>query len=275
MRWWASLRTRLEVSEVSRTPQWLFTTVLIGIAIALLVGACGGSRKKAGSVAPVPDGSAPTVAAADTRTFPIFRIATDPSIDYLDPGLTYTIAGSAVLWNAYLPLVGYKHVNGPDGATIVPYLARALPKVSSDGKTYTLALRTGLEYSNGQAVKASDFAYAIERVFQLDSPGAAFFRGIVGADSYAKTKRGHIAGIVTNDSTGQITIHLIAPQGDFDNILATEFAAPVPAGTPAKDQSTAPIPSTGPYMIKKYAPDNEIVEVRNPHFDAAVFDGQV
>ena len=28
------------------------------------------------------------------------------------------------MWNVYLPLLGYKHVNGPDGATLVPYLAQ-------------------------------------------------------------------------------------------------------------------------------------------------------
>ena len=50
-----------------------------------------------------------------------------------------------MMWNVYLPLMGYKHVNGPDGATIVPYLAQDLPKVSADGKTYTLTLRKGLE----------------------------------------------------------------------------------------------------------------------------------
>ena len=79
------------------------------------------------------------------------------------------------MWNVYLPLLGYKHVNGPDGATIVPYLAEALPTVSSDGKTYTLTLRKGLKYSNGTTVKASDFASTIERDFKVDSPGVGFF----------------------------------------------------------------------------------------------------
>jgi len=179
------------------------------------------------------------------------------------------------MWNVYLPLLGYKHANGPEGATIVPYLAQSLPKVSSDGKTYTLTLRKGLKYSNGQPVKASDFKATIQRDFQVDSPGVGFFGGIVGAAQYGKTKKGSISGIVTNDKTGQITIHLTAAQGDFENILATEFAAPVPASTPAKDQSTRPAASTGPYMITSYKPNKQIIEVRNPHFDASMFDGNV
>ena len=58
------------------------------------------------------------------KTFPNFRIAYDTGIDYLDPGLSYTVEGWEIMWNVYLPLLGYKHVNGPDGATIVPYLAK-------------------------------------------------------------------------------------------------------------------------------------------------------
>ena len=72
-----------------------------------------------------------------------------------------------------------------------------------------------------------------------------------------------------------ITIRLNAPQGDFTNILATLFAAPVPASAPAKDQSTTPLPSSGPYMIKSYAPNKRAIVVRNPNFDASVFGGNV
>ena len=177
--------------------------------------------------------------------------------------------------NVYLPLLGYKHVNGPDGATIVPYLAQSLPTVSSDGKTYTLTLRKGIKYSNGTAVKASDFSYAIERDFQIDSPGVGFFGNIVGANAYGASKKGHISGITTDDASGKITIHLSSPEGDFENILATTFTALVPQGTPFKDQSTTPIASTGPYMIQSYSPNHQVIVVRNPNFDASAFGGNV
>jgi len=104
--------------------------------------------------------------------------------------------------------------------------------------------------------------------YKLDSPGVGFFSNIVGADEFAKTKTGHVTGITTDDATGDITIKLKAPQGDFSNILGTEFAAPVPASTPAKDQSTSPPPATGPYMIQSFKPNKSFVVVRNPNFDA-------
>ena len=109
----------------------------------------------------------------------------------------------------YLPLLGYKHVNGPDGATLVPYLAQDMPTVSADGKTYTLTLRKGLKYSDGTAIKASDFAATIERDYKIDSPGVGFFGNIVGADAFSKTRRrATSAGITTDDATGKITIKL-------------------------------------------------------------------
>ena len=80
-------------------------------------------------------------------------------------------------------------MNGPDGATIVPYLAQDLPKVSADGKTYTMTLRKGLKYSDGTPIKASDFAATIERDFKVDSPGVGFFGNIVGADTFARRRR--------------------------------------------------------------------------------------
>jgi peptide/nickel transport system substrate-binding protein len=255
------------------TWKWLLTAASLAVGLALIASACGSSGNKTNT-----SGSGGTTSggtASGGKTFANFRLAYDTGIDYLDPGLSYTVEGWGIMWNVYLPLVGYKHANGPDGATIVPYLAKDLPKVSTDAKTYTFTLRKGLKYSDGTPIKASDFAATIERDFKVDSPGVGFFGNIVGADTFGKTKTGHISGITTDDSTGNITVKLNSPQGDFLNILATEFAALLPASTPAKDQSTTPAPSSGPYMIKSYAPNKKAILVRNPNFDASQFDGNV
>ncbi len=237
---------------------------VLAIGVALLAAACGGGGNKAEETTATATGGGG--GSTEQKTFPNFRIVYDTGTDYLDPGLSYTVQGWAVMWNVYLSLLGYKHVAGPDGATLVPALAQDMPDISAGGKTYKLKLRTGLKYSDGKAVKASDFKYTVKRLFQVDSPGVGFFTNIVGADAFSKTKKGDITGIVTNDATGEITIKLVKAQGDFQNILATIFAAPVPTGTPAKDQSTTPIPSTGPYMIQSYKPNRSFVVVRNPNF---------
>ena len=239
---------------------WLAGVAVLAAGLALLAAACGGGGNKA------EPSTTTTAGGGAQKTFSNFRIVYDTGLDYLDPAYSYTVQGWATMWNVYLSLLGYKHVNGPDGATIVPALAKDLPQVSADGLTYTLTLRSGLKYSDGTAVKASDFKYAIKRDFLADSPGVGFFTNIAGADEFSKTKKGDISGITTDDATGKITIKLLKPQGDFQNILATIFAAPVPSGTSSKDQSTKPIPSTGPYKIQSYAPNRQFVLVRNPDF---------
>ncbi|MDX6454168.1 MAG: peptide/nickel transport system substrate-binding protein, partial [Gaiellaceae bacterium] len=240
-------------------------------ALTLLVAGCGGGGHKATSTG----GSTPqATSAGDTTTssssknpkaFANFRVAQDEGIDFLDPGLSYVPQGWFVLWNSYLPLIGYRHVSGPAGATLVPYLAQDMPKVSADGKTYKLKLRKGLKYSDGTPVKASDFGATIERDFKLQSPSIGLFSNIKGADAFAASGpkyKGHISGITSNDRTGAITIRLRQPQGDFEYILASEFAAPVPADSPAKDASTKPLPATGPYLIESYKPNQQVVVVR-------------
>jgi peptide/nickel transport system substrate-binding protein len=212
---------------------------------------------------------------APAHEFPEFRIAMDEATDYLDPGLSDTTEGWGVMWNVYLPLLGYRHVSGSAGATVVPYLATSLPHISRNGRTYTLTLRKGLRYSDGAHVRASDFKKTVERAFVLDSAGAGLFRNIVGAPLYAKRQKGGIRGIVVDDATRTIVIHLLAPQADFDNVLASEFAAPVPANAPPSDASLHPLPATGPYEITSYGPGSRIVEVRNRYFQAWRFHGNV
>jgi peptide/nickel transport system substrate-binding protein len=243
----------------------------------VFVAGCGGSGDAASTTTRSSTAARTTTAAATTTTdaaahpkeFPEFRIAMDEQTDYLDPGLSDTTEGWGVMWNVYLPLLGYRHVSGPRGARLVPYLASTLPRISHDRRTYSLTLRDRLKYSNGKRVKASDFKHAVERDFRLDSVGAAFFRNIRGADAFAKNPEGHhIGGIVVDDATGSIVIHLKKPQADFSNVLASEFAAPVPADAPAADTTLHPLPATGPYQITSYQPKSRIVEERNRHFQA-------
>lgn len=169
--------------------------------------------------------------------------------DYLDPQLSFSTLGWTAMYNTYLPLLTFRHADGRAGSDVIPGLARGLPRITDGGRTYTLFLRRGLEYSNGTRVKASDFEYALERLFRLRSGGGGLFVGIVGAKRFRNTGRGGISGIVTNNRTGRIAIRLVRPEGGFTGRLALVFAAPVPPSTPPRDLSMKPPPATGPYVI--------------------------
>ncbi len=227
-------------------------------AFALVAGGCGGGGDKSSS-----SGS------NGGKTYPLLRVSWDAP-DYMDPGLYYTVAAYQATNYVWEGLLGYRHTSGPASAELVPYLAEKMPTVSADGMNLKFTLRKNLKYSNGADVKASDFRYTIERDFKIDSPGVGFFsaiKGVDGPNGFATTKKGHISGIITDDAARTIEIQLAHPEGDILYILALEFAHFVPAGTPASDQSTHPIPSTGPYMLQDYVPNRSFTLVRNPNYN--------
>ena len=85
----------------------------------------------------------------------------------LDPAVVYDSEGWRILTITNDGLLAYKKVGGPDGATLVPDLASALPEVSADGLTYRFPLREGIRYSTGDPVRPEDFRRAIERALVL------------------------------------------------------------------------------------------------------------
>ncbi len=190
--------------------------------------------------------------------------------DYLDPALTYTVNGIEPLWLVYTPLLTYPHVEGQEGAELIPGLAEDLPEISEDGLTYTLQLRDGLKFSDGTPVVASDFEHTIKRVLNLESGGAPFYQIIEGATEYLEKgdPEGDISGIETDDETGEITIKLTEADSSFSNVLAMWFAGIVPGDTPFKNLTEDPPPGVGPYMITESVPNREFVLEKNPEFEA-------
>ena len=206
------------------------------------------------------------VSQKNPQAFGTLRAVID-TIDYLDPQQAYTGQSWWAMWNVYETLLTYRHVDGPAGYKLVPGLAQSLPTVSRNGKIYKFKLRKGLKYSNGAAVKASDFEWAIKRGFLAQGQGVGFYTDIAGAEAYSKnpTAGGDISGIVTNNAKRTITIRLAKARGDFLTILALLFAAPVPGNTDPAIQNGS-IPGTGPYKFSNYDPNRSFTMVRNPFF---------
>jgi peptide/nickel transport system substrate-binding protein len=241
---------KTEGSRVRKLTKVLVLGVTAGLA-ALGLAACGGGGDGGGT-----EGGTATV-----------LMGTAP--DYLDPQESYTTQGAEADWISYTPLLTYRHESGDAGGQLIPGLATALPNVSANNKTYTLTLRKGLVYSNGQPVKASDFPYSIERALKLNWGGKSFFtENIAGAEAYDKGQADSISGITADDSTGKITIQLVKPYGAFANVLAFPSAALVPSGTPMTNLSNNPPPGVGAYMITDVVPNRSFSMVKNPHFAA-------
>jgi peptide/nickel transport system substrate-binding protein len=234
-------------------------TVIATIALA----ACGSSSN---TTSPAASGTGTTSGAAKTGGTITLLMGGAPQS--LDPGMDYTTQGAETLWVTYTGLTTYTHAQGPGGAKLIPGLATALPKITDGGKTYTETLRKGLVYSNGKPVKASDFTWTVERAIKIPWGGSGQFMTpvIVGASAFATGKAKTISGIQTNDSTGQIVIHLTAPYGPFDNVLAFPSLGLVPAGTPMKNEPTNPPPGVGPYMTTNIVPNQGWESKINPEW---------
>jgi len=235
------------------------TAVLLAAGLMLAAG-CGSSSSSAGS-------SSPAGSPVNGGTL-LAGIPSNP--DHLDPGISYAVEGWEILEATDNGLLTFKKASGGAQATILPDIATAMPSVTDGGRTYTFHVRTGVRFSPpvNRAVQPSDFKYAIERLFRVGSPGVGFYTDIVGANAYAAHKAAAISGIVADDATHTITFHLVNPDGAFLDDIAIPFAFAVPVGTPAKDISTDPRwrVGTGPYMVKSYVPNQELILVRNPNF---------
>ncbi len=240
------MTTLLPVKQAKITrPRWLPLAAVA--AFACLAAAFAGVTRS-------------TAASADPSTL---RVAVAGLPDYLDPQLSYTSEGWMAMYNSYVPLLTFRHASGKAGSKVIPGLARGLPRVTNGGRTYTLFLRHGLRYSNGKPVRASDFEYAIERLFKVHSGGSPFYADIVGARGFQRKQRKEISGTSADDGSGRIVIHLSRPIGTFSEALAMPFAAPVPASTPMRAQTFSPPPATGPYAIMDVSFDGWSY-VRNP-----------
>jgi peptide/nickel transport system substrate-binding protein len=166
-------------------------------------------------------------------------------------------------------LVGFKRVGGIEGSELVANLATSLPRPTDEGTSYAFRLRPDVHYSTGQVVKPEDVRSSIERGFKMRSRiHREQFRGVVGAE--ACTRRPATCqlskGIVTDPAANTVTFHLTRPDPEFLVKLADPNAFVVPAGTPARDVGTSPVPATGPYMIQSFVPKRTLVLVRNPRF---------
>jgi ABC-type transport system substrate-binding protein/class 3 adenylate cyclase/DNA-binding beta-propeller fold protein YncE len=183
----------------------------------------------------------------------------------IDPALAYDITAWQVLTITNDGLLAYRSVGGPEGASLVPDLASALPQVSPDGLTYRFPLREGIRYSTGEPVRPEDFRHGFERSFSLSIDAASIYRAIGGAGACAEDPSTcDLRESIVADAEA-VTFHLKRPDPDLPFKLTLPFAFPVPAGIPAEDQGLVPVPATGPYMVAEAGEDG-LELVRNPEF---------
>jgi oligopeptide transport system substrate-binding protein len=114
-----------------------------------------------------------------------FRINLISEPDTIDPNRANFSQSVAVASQVFEGLFAYDK-----DLKLVPAVAKEIPStanggISADGMTYTIKLRDS-KWSDGQAVKAKDFVYAIKRSLdpKIAAPYASSLYDIEGAEAY-------------------------------------------------------------------------------------------
>jgi peptide/nickel transport system substrate-binding protein len=193
--------------------------------------------------------------------------ATD--VDFIDPSLAYYAHSWEIMGATGANLVRFADAEGSSGSRLVPEVAAGFPRVSANGRTYTFTLRRGFRFSNGKAVTAAAFSWAIDRALntQQQSPAGPFVADIVGAQAVLDGKARHASGVVvTNGGYGlRITLSKAAP--DILTRLAMPFFQAIPASVGIEPQGAkAPLVSAGPYYVSSWQPNTRLVLKRNPFY---------
>lgn len=192
------------------------------------------------------------------------------SVPEIDPTHAYDPVANAAILPVYDGLVGLRRATGAAGMTVVPDLAKALPRPrpTLGGKTYTFTLRADIRYSNGILVRPADIRRGIERQFTAGGAYLTYYTGLVRGQACGRDPA-HCdlsRGIVTDEKSSTVTFHLTEADPDFLFKLALPFIPAAPPGAPQGAVTTQPLPGTGPYMISSVQPGRQLTLVRNPYF---------
>jgi peptide/nickel transport system substrate-binding protein len=186
-----------------------------------------------------------------------FRILSTSDFDHVDPALAYFTHSWNMMGATQLRMYYYPMVSGARNQRIEPMAATGMPRISNNGKTYTITIKPGFKFSNGANVTAANFKRAFDRAVnkKLQSPAISFLD-----DLQSVRQQGN--------NTLVVTLKKVAP--DFLARLTMQFFAAVPTTFPLDTEvDKGPVHSAGPYYISEWNKKTSALAVRNPNWNNA------
>ncbi len=183
----------------------------------------------------------------------VLRLSQYP-VDTLDPSLASFVQEVQVINSLFAGLVKLDLVTGQ----VVPDLAESW-SWNAEKTEITFTLRSGLLWSDGTALTASDARYAILRELdpEMYASYAAILDPIVNAYEYrtGQITDPDLVGVIVDDAT-HLRIQLTQPMVFFDKIMALWVTKPLPQHVIAlePDNWTDPvyIVTSGPYVLTQW-----------------------
>jgi oligopeptide transport system substrate-binding protein len=191
-------------------------------AIAVLVAACGNAPATS------------SLAASQVLKFPVYQ-----SPGTWDPGEADAEVDTEIMQNVFDNLWTFDHKLNliPDIATNVPTQANS--EISSDGLTYTVHLKSGVKFNNGDPMSCSDVLYSWSRAVDLQGAYASNLSAIAGYGD-AQTAAG------TPPSSASAT----SPSASFNGNIETKLASQVPTGSGSFIPSGLSCSDSSTFVIK-------------------------
>ncbi|EMW5830133.1 peptide pheromone-binding protein TraC [Enterococcus faecalis] len=145
-------------------------------------------------------------------------------VQSLDPAIAVDQTSITLLANVMEGLYRLDEKNQPQ-----PALAAGQPKVSNDGKTYTIVIRDGAKWSDGTPITAEDFVVAWQRVVdpKTTSPNVELFSTIKNAKEIISGKQPKEKLGVKSNGEQTLIIELEEPTPYFTDLLALTAYFPV------------------------------------------------
>ncbi|HEX3752261.1 MAG TPA: ABC transporter substrate-binding protein [Streptosporangiaceae bacterium] len=270
------------------------------VALATAIAACGGSSSSSGSSGS--SGSSSGSKSLDSGTQGINPGSGSPKsggtlymlgqgdVDYMDYNISYYSIGYLGQRMWVRGLYAYPATPGKTTST-EPDLATGMPVVSNGGKTYTITLRSGVDWNTSPArqVTAADAVLGLKRACNpvqpfgglpdfetLISGYSSFCAGFAKAGSSAPAIKSYIdshniSGVTASGQT--LTINLVHAASYFTGMLTLDAFNPAPVESlnyvPASAAAQQHVYSDGPYEVQSYTPARQITYVRNPDWKAS------
>lgn len=186
------------------------------------------------------------------------RLALQDDPKSLDPAIGYDVPSWSLAHMMFEGLVTYGFQNEIRPALATTWTHQAHTR-------WNFKLRPNARFHDGRPVTVRDIVASFERLLDpaTKSPGASFYRNIVGAEDRMAGRVATVRGI-SSTATDQLSIELTGPDPIFLQRLAMPFASVVPADTKGSELARKPVGS-GPYAFDAWKSGQRLSFKRNPH----------
>jgi peptide/nickel transport system substrate-binding protein len=245
------------------------------IGAALILAACGSSSTSTSA----PTSTSASVALAKPSGTPSASLVVNQSQapGTIDPAFSEAAPEVGPEWAVYATLTAFVHVPGKvpgtsegnlDVNTVKPYIAQSW-KFSENDTTLTFQIRPGLKFPSGDPLNAEAVAWSLKRTIRAEG----------GAYSVIEENQFKPALIKSVTATGPLTVVIkySRPAPNQLQIFAGPDAGSIydPALVEAHGGQKPTKPNTwlathdagyGPYLLKSYEPNHQMVLEANPNF---------